>query len=340
MTAKAKASMVGDYGADLDWTENTQNHDWTLYSGDPAEQLKKLTNTVADSLAAINPSTPPQHRAVTSPNDKDRKASRRKDNLPSETNTQPTSSPSAQSSRSLSRKPALSPIANPTNSPENVQGGSPSKTLKLPQSGGPWHRSSSSDQMEGRRGHRDNNVMPVQPVSVRNNGVVMFFDGLHVCPMEWWLEGLKAIAPVFSNPKSAQTNDASSNNQQMQTLPENPTRPIRVMLSDSPKGDRIRGYDLLHSTPDAQSPLLDEHNEAYDPGKDEGVHPSNWPQRSASLVSTNHGQHHSRNSRIVSPSRDNRVKSGKPNSEQSERYSSTTASNHSVSRHDKYAHSN
>jgi len=43
LSAKAKASMAGEYGAELDWTEQITDKDWCHYSGDPTRWSEKDT---------------------------------------------------------------------------------------------------------------------------------------------------------------------------------------------------------------------------------------------------------------------------------------------------------
>lgn len=95
--------------------------------------------------------------------------------------------PSTVSARSLSRKPALSPLCSPTERIGNTINTDPSDQLQPPKQRNSHHETvlrkrSSNGHSFRSRGHHSSE--PAQKQAMKNDGVVMFFDGLHVHQVE------------------------------------------------------------------------------------------------------------------------------------------------------------
>jgi len=207
LSAKAKASMVGDYGAELDWTDQITDRDWCHYSGDPrrwserdAYQEKLQPGSTAHSQHVPerseqrDPSCPvtssdrsTQKAATASPNDQQPKTAQDLDGQPA---------------KHVSRKADGSLVDDGSNlSSHTHEASTEPTTLNLhPVS---QRKSLFIDQRNGR--HRSRSYTRVvdmkAPASgpAKNGGIVLFFDGIRVDQVDWWIEGPKTLPPQSSS---------------------------------------------------------------------------------------------------------------------------------------------
>lgn len=187
LSAKAKASMVGDYGAKLDWTDQITDKDWCHYSGDPTKwsekDMKQVTSQPGSTaqIQTIPRRSPTMKAATASPNDQQPNSAQDLDGQPAS---------------HLAMKADLSPVVNHSSLRSDTHEASAERT---PPNDHPVPRpkSSSVDRRNGRhrspskRGVAGMKTPPSSPA--KNDGVVLFFDGIRVGQMEWWIEGLKDV---------------------------------------------------------------------------------------------------------------------------------------------------
>lgn len=207
LSAKAKASMVGDYRAQLDWTDQITDKDWCHYSGDPtkwSEKDMKQVTSQPGSTAQIqilpkrseqrDPTCPvikldiPTMKAATaSRNDQQPNSAQDLDGQPA--------------SR-LAMKADSSPVVNYSNLRSDTHEASAERT---PPNLHPVPRpkSPSIDRRNGRQWSPSNTgvagMKAPRSCPAKNDGVVLFFDGIRVGQMEWWTEVTKTLPPQSSS---------------------------------------------------------------------------------------------------------------------------------------------
>ena len=299
ISAKAKASMVGDYGAELDWTDKIMDKDWSHYSDDPTKWNEQQTTQATNSPFAmaqnqVTPDRTEQHDP-SGPNDR----SITSDVKSPTTSTNDTKSKIARSAddrpaRSISRKAALSRIGDHANGDSVQQSASTGRTSQTLGPGAPKRESASLDRSNG--GHRsrshthDPSMKASQSVPAKNDGVVLFFDGLRVDQMEWWAEGFKKITcSIFNSSSTRADNDISSRQRPRMTKylsVQSPNSRLPIWATNEAQHE----YSPLHSSFGQEPEDHGDCDEDYDPEKDEGVYPSEWPRKSLSILS-GHGTH-------------------------------------------------
>ena len=292
LSAKAKAAMVGDLGAELDWTDKIIDKDWCHYTAKPYWN-------------AINGEPPIVHSKA----DATRLAGRRplsKSRIPlpdtSAVDSQPmkgtaprrhTSNASAyrpdiRPVRILSRKPAISPIGNHTENSTLRSHANYDQGLKSPNAQGTKlgpivNITEESDHLISQAPTlikpTSQNLSPDRAVS---EGVVMFYDGLYVNPLDWWLEGTRIAFSPLKSRKHGQEKKAG--NLEEHLLPRNSSARYQQsaqpqLLSDS--GEKFESrHDVVPHHPYGP---YDNSDTGYHPDRDEGVHPKYWPAKDPRL---------------------------------------------------------
>lgn len=293
LSAKAKASMVGDYGAKLSWTDHITDKDWCHYSGDPSrwdEVIAQPATSQLDGTAQTQPIPKESEERepscpVTKSDDTTVGAA-----TASLDDQQPKTAqdPKGQPAKHLSGKDDLSPMDNDSNLISDSHEASAEPTI---QNGHPvsQRKSPSNDRHNGHHRSRSHARVPGMkaPPSnpAKNDGVVLFFDGIRVDQLEWWIEGLKDLtSSIFaSGPARPEKSTASRHERQ-------PSRDMSAQppISHSPIWPTKETSGREEYSPSHISSGEGYHgdvNEDYDPEKDEGVYPNDWPRKSNSLLS-------------------------------------------------------
>ena len=293
LSAKAKASMVGDYGAELDWTDHINDKDWSHFSGDPTKWSQKTTNQ-AQSGPVTSPQVPRRRSGTqqydqNSPhNELDISHTQAPKTPTAATESKPPPSPDGQFTRRLSRKAALSPINDRTGSRHSQKDGRDGTADRSPPTSG----TTALEQENVRKAFcsprdpiENKSKQASQCTPAKNDGVVLFFDGLRIDQLEWWIEGFKSVTTALASPVLGKSDESPTGDQQRQHAQK---------LSGHPHNDQNFGwkakghqhqYIPLQSSPHYEEKDMSSSDEDYDPETDEGVLPTNWPRRSPSLVS-------------------------------------------------------
>lgn len=295
LSAKAKASMVGDYGAKLAWTDHITDKDWCHYSGDPTRWDEEIAQqaTSQPGSTAPTPSIPKESEerdpscpvtrsddstmmaATASPNDEQPKTAQDLDGQPA---------------RHPSREADGSPVDNDSNLISDTHEASAEPTT-LNLNPVPQRKSPSIDQHNGRhrsrsqsRSHTRVPGMKAPPSSpAKNEGVVLFFDGIRVDQVEWWIEGLKDLtSSIFASAPARSGKNIASRHERPLSKHMSGQAPISQLPILATKGNREECSPLNVSFGERD---YGDTNEDYDPEKDEGVYPSDWPRKSNSLLS-------------------------------------------------------
>lgn len=207
LSAKAKASMVGDYGAELDWKDNVTDKDWCHYSGDPTRWCRERNDTqrtTSQSGGIIQTDSTPEGSEGRDP-------SCSAANLDDSTTIAATASAKdqqpqtahdldSQLPRNLSGKADASPMDEHKKLPSDTRKASAEPTTVNPHTGS-QDESLSNDP----RNERQRSQSPTQDVSkeaqpsssAKNEGVVLFFNGIRVDRAKWWYAGSKKFVPIF-----------------------------------------------------------------------------------------------------------------------------------------------
>lgn len=288
LSAKAKAAMVGDLGAELDWTDKITDKDWCHYSAKPNSPTNSVAPATLDSKAHIRRSTPRRSRSKSrSPHPATAMSHSLKHTTPRQNlNRISTQSPDDHPTRSLTRKQAISPVVNhfriskldseidydlePKSS--TVQGNNLSPV---------------SSNTEKADYPASTLVTPVKSINQSvspepraSEGVVMFYDGLYAEPLEWWVEGAKSAASLMFGSRK-------SSHERVPGVLHNGAAPDEEK-SELRLFPHIDEKDL--STGGARPKQLqseeDYLDKAYHPDRDEGFHPRYLPARNPTLRAT------------------------------------------------------
>lgn len=290
LSAKAKAAMVGDLGAELDWTDKITDKDWCHYTAKPSSTTRFMVPTTLDSKAQVRRSTPRRshsksrspHPATTTEMSHTLKHTTPRQNL----NRISTQSPDEPSRRSLSRKQAISPVGNHIRisrlDSENDYELEP-KNFTVQRD----NLSPVSSNTEKADYPASTSVTPVkstsQSVSPKpgpSEGVVMFYDGLYAEPFEWWVEGAKSAASlVFGLQKSV---DGRAPGILRNGPVPNEEKSDSQLFTHTDEKDFRTG----RARPKQMQSEEDYFDVDYHPDKDEGVHPRYWPARNPTLRAT------------------------------------------------------
>lgn len=293
LSAKAKASMVGDYGAQLDWTDQITDKDWRHYSGDPtkwSEKDMKQSTSQPGSTAQIqtipkrseqrDPTCPvtkldiPTTKAATaSPNDQQPNSAQDLDGQPAS---------------HLAMKADSSPVVDYSNLRSDTHEASAERT---PPNLHPVPRpkSPSIDRRNGRHRSPSNTGvagMKAPPTSpAKNDGVVLFFDGIRVDQVDWWIEGLKDLTSSIFVSSPTKPNESIASHHEQHLLKHISAQPpiSHLPIWATKKTSGREEYSPLHIS--SGEKYYSDADEDYDPEKDEGVYPSDWPRKSNSLLS-------------------------------------------------------
>jgi len=190
----------------------------------------------------------------------------------------------------VSKRAAWSPVGDHPNHRSDAQEASPERTTQtlLPVS---RRKSPIVDQHNRRhrsRSHARVAGMKAPPSGpTKNDGVVLFFDGIHVDQTEWWIQGLKDVtSSIFASSPGRPGKDIAGCHERWLLKRMSAQPPISQLPMWATQGTREE-YNPLHSS--IGNKYYGDPNEDYDPEKDEGVYPSDWPRKSNSLLSGRRG---------------------------------------------------
>ena len=289
LSAKAKAAMVGDLGAELDWTDRITDKDWCHYTArpsstifatspiDPTSKAEALRfASKGTSFSSHNPHTRP---TVESPPRLRQTSSQLRSSHAFATN------PDVRPTRSLSRKGALKSKENDAQiSKIDTQignAGTPDARHFIDSS-----KSSVNETVDKVILSKNNPSKPLQQSSAGNlaarDGVVMFYDGLYSGPLEWWVVASKSVA-------SSLFGATIGENEIRQIIPEQYTfHKDTAITVDYPqqllgRGHVERGYRSAYPRLSGSQDTFDTD---YYPETDEGVLPQHWPKKNPSFPST------------------------------------------------------
>ena len=290
LSAKAKAAMIGDLGAELDWTEKITDKDWCHYSAKPSDATNMMGLATVDSKAHVRRPPPREsrsksrspHPATATEMSHTLKHTTPRQNL----NRISTESPDDHSTRSLSRKQAISPVGNHFRiskldsemnhdlEPESftVQGKNLSPVSSNAERAD-YPASTSATPVKSIN-------QSISPEPKPSEGVVMFYDGLYAEPLEWWVEGAKSAASLvfgLRKPSHERTPAVLCNG----SAPEEEKSDLQLF----PHIDR-GNVSTGGSRPKQLQSEQDYVDKDYHPDRDEGVHPRYWPARNPTLRAT------------------------------------------------------
>lgn len=288
------------------------------YSADPARWNRKNSSEAASrtaNLAADNvvPKSMQQRSSISPMNDSRASDKRIEKSSPSSIEMAGSPNTDNRPRRSIPRKAALSPIAGETRSIHGRKIGDANVQSQALDS--PTPRTRSDARSESKRPQhqlRDLGVSKSPADSSANEGIVLFFDGLRIDQMRWWVEGVKDIASLALSPMLARAE---------QTIPpvgraevfhemslQPPNRRLPRQTLNGTKGVYNRPEHLLNRKGDDFGMYHDE----YDPEKDEGVLPSQWPRKSRSLLSGHDSFQSSEDEDVVPSNEASGVMNGAP----------------------------
>ncbi|KAG7006566.1 hypothetical protein G7Y79_00014g037410 [Physcia stellaris] len=279
LSAKAKAAMVGDLGAELDWTDKITDKDWCHYSAKPNSTTNFMAPATLDSKAHVRRSTPrgsrsksrSPHPATATEMSPSLKHTTPRQNL----NRTSTQSPDDHPTRSLTRKQAISPVGNHfriSNLDSEINYDLEPKSSTV-QGNNLSPVSSNTEKVDY---PASTPVTPVKsihqsvsPEPRASEGVVMFYDGLYAEPLEWWVEGAKSAASLVFGLRKPSHERAPG------VLRKGPA-PAEV-ISDSQMVPNIDEKDSSNGRARSEQLQSDEDyiDKEYQPARDDGVHPSN-----------------------------------------------------------------
>lgn len=290
LSAKAKAAMVGDLGAELDWTDKITDKDWCHYTAKPHNDaiegqpaVIRVTAEAIRSAGQLPLSKPRSPRPVASAighQPMKGTAPRR------HTSNTSAFSPDVRPKRILSRKPAISPVDNhitlPTVHSEtncdldltspNAQGTKLSPVSNITESiMENTHHSNSRAATGIKPSYRKPSLE-----QAASEGVVMFYDGLYTDPLDWWLEGTKSAFCAFISKRHGHETKAGKVEQRFLL------RNSSARYQHSARPQLFSHNDETYETYGLHDPH-DDTDIGYHPEKDEGVHPRYWPAKNPSL---------------------------------------------------------
>ena len=284
LSAKAKAAMVGDFGAELDWTDKITDKDWCHYTAKPATGVAEKRSTAAHSkvqaISLARAGSRQQSRSYSPVGTA--KFSRPPVSAPQrDLSQQRVQSVDDKYSGSLSRKPVISPIGNYTASPTVYR--EPNNTM-IDRGTSPLEReASSSSSITEKPDYTPSQMTTPSTAHAQralrdpgeSQGVVMFYDGIYIDPIEWWIESAKSAAvQAFGLRKNDHDTTNSSG-----------ARPhcFAPLCTDSTSQMEFT-YDQGYNTGRGYSEdRYGDSDVEYYPEKDEGVHPRYWPPRDPGL---------------------------------------------------------
>ena len=294
LSAKAKAAMVGDLGAELDWTDKITDKDWCHYAakshghtikGQPAiAHLTAETKRSAGQRPLSKSRIPRPVASAIDPQPIKYTAPRRDASKASAL------SPSVhRPERTLSRKPAISPFGNHIRisavksgadhnlilNSHNVLGTEPSPVSSI-----------ISENTDHSNSRGPTAIKPTDRVSsvdrAASEGVVMFYDGLYLDPLDWWAEGTKSAFYAFSSRRHGQEPKPGKAGQHilLRSCSGRHQPSARPQLF-SHNDETYNNHDEIISRYPRYP--YDDSDIGYHPDKDEGVHPRYWPARDPRL---------------------------------------------------------
>ena len=305
LSAKAKAAMVGDLGAELDWTDKITDKDWCHYAakpykdaieGAPAQPIVCSTAeaTRLPGRRPLSKSSIPLHDASAIDPQLMNSTTPRRD-----TSNVSTHSSDVPPERFLLRKPAMSPVGNRIKistlhsamnydldpRSRNVQGTELSPIASVTEENGPLiSRVGTSPSPTDQKS---------SPHRAASEGVVMFYNGLYTGPLEWWREGTRSAFCAFGSIRPGHDRIAGKVEQQV-LRPNGPARyqqSARPQLSSESDETNEIHHEVAPHHP--YGPYSDSET-GYHPGKDEGVHPRYWPAKDPSLRATSNASNRRR----------------------------------------------
>lgn len=293
LSAKAKASMVGDYGAQLDWTDQITDKDWCHYSGDPTKwsekDMKQVTSQPGSTARIQIIPKRSEQRDPTCPVTK-LDIPTMKAATASRNDQQPNSAQDldGQPASHLAMKADSRPVVNHSSLRSDTHEANAERTPPN-EHPVPRPRSSSVDRRNGRHRSPSNTGvagMKAPPTSpAKNDGVVLFFDGIRVDQVDWWIEGLKDLTfSIFVSSPARPGDGIASHHERHLSKHLSVQPPISQLPIWATKETTGREqYSLLHIS--SGEKYYSDADEDYNPAKDEGVYPSDWPRKSNSLLS-------------------------------------------------------
>lgn len=290
LSAKAKAAMVGDLGAELDWTDKITDKDWCHYSAKPSSTTDFMAPAALGSKAHVRRSTPRGSRSK-SRSPRPATATEMSHSLKQATPRQnlnriSTQSPDDHPTRSLSRKQAISPVGNhfrisKLDSETNYDLEPKSFTVQGN------NLSPVSSNTEKADYPASTSVTPVKSINQSvspeprpSEGVVMFYDGLYAEPLEWWVEGAKSAASLvfgLRKPSHERAPGVLRNG----PAPDKEKSDLQLF----PHTDE-KDFSNGRARPEQLQSEEDTFDMNYRPDKDEGVHPGYLPARNPTLRAT------------------------------------------------------
>ena len=294
LSAKAKAAMVGDLGAELDWTDKITDKDWCHYTAKPYRDAIDVAPAVVPSTAEAirlsgrrplaNSRIPLQVASAVDHQLMKGIAPRRHARDAS------AARPDARPERILSRKSAINPVGNirisalhsKTNYDPDLRSPNVHRTELSPVA-------SITDETDRPVSGGAAPIKPTDPKSppdrAASEGVVMFYDGLYADTFDWWLEGIRNAYDAFGSRRRGREKEAGKIKQ------HTPLRNSSARYQQSARPQRCfnndETYEIRHDVvPHHPYGLYDDSDIGYHPEKDEGVHPRYWPAKDPSLRAT------------------------------------------------------
>lgn len=293
LSAKAKAAMVGDLSAELQWTDKITDKDWCHYSAKSVSNMPKTKTTPVTSEAhairlvpkgshSKSGNRPPNATASGSHNLKHTSPQRHSGY------TSP-QSPNGRPTRSLSRKQAIGPIGNhmEVSKPDGeitYESDSKSPAVTDSELSPVSSHPEKADVSASRAATPVKYTLQSYPQDPEAcDGVVMFYDGLYADPLEWWVEGAKNAASMIlglgksiREMKTARVEDPDLTHYDFASYDKG------VQDQNHPDTDNMN-QTIRRENPSPRLDTYDSHDLDYNPDKDEGVHPRSWPAKDPSL---------------------------------------------------------
>ena len=291
LSAKAKAAMVGDLGAELDWTDKIIDKDWCHYTAKPYDAIDGAPAVVPPTAEAIRLTgrrplsksrIPLQVASAVDPQLIKGIAPRR------HTSDASASRPEVRPERILSRKPAMNPVGNHIRISTLHSKTNYDLDLRTPN----VHRTEPSPVAiitEEADRPVSGGAAPIKPTDRKSppdratsEGVVMFYDGLYADTFDWWLEGIRSAYDALGSRRHGREKEAGKIKQHIQLRNSS----ARYQQSARPElySNNDETYEIRHDVvPQHPYGLYDDSDIGYHPEKDEGVHPRYWPAKDPSL---------------------------------------------------------